>query len=338
MLKQPLGPLMVDVAGTTLTPIERTFLCSPAVGAVILFSRNYENQSQVKSLIAEIKALRFPELLIAVDQEGGRVQRFKNEFTILPPMDRFEEMYRSEPERTLFLCETTGKLMAAELAGVGVDFSFAPVLDTKDSRSNVIGDRSFSADANIICTLAGAFINGMHSAGMAATGKHFPGHGGVVGDSHVMKPIDTRDVNQLYNSDLIPFQVLTNQLGGIMTAHVHFPNIDSALPTFSRFWLKEILRQKIGFQGVIFSDDLTMKGAHEIASPLERTETALSAGCDMALICNDPESAYEVANTLDLRTIDPAYQHRLEAMRLKVKPLPVDSQMVEMRAAVRQIV
>ena len=312
--KLPLGPLMVDVAGLTLSESERKQLLLPTVGAVILFTRNYESKSQVSELINEIKCLRSPSLLIAVDQEGGRVQRFRNGFFPLPAMQFLGHCFHENPSHGLSLSHDAGRLMAFELAEIGVDFSFAPVLDIYNRDSQVIGDRSFDACPKTISTLAASFISGMNDAGMAATGKHFPGHGGVLGDSHIMSPIDPRSMAELEPKDLYPFIQLAKQLGGIMTAHVSFPNIDSDLPTFSSFWINQVLRQKIGFQGVVFSDDLSMKGAHEAGTVLERTAAALGAGCDMALICNDPDNAQMVATQLPLdSTFD---SEHLEKMRL----------------------
>ena len=310
----PLGPLMVDIAGLTLDAQEKQHLCSPMVGAVILFSRNYKNRQQVTELIREIKSLRHPQLLVAVDQEGGRVQRFRDDFFPLPALKRIGECYRSQPNQALEYSYCAGRLMALELADVGVDFSFAPVLDIADIHSDVIGDRAFHPSAEVITELAEAHIRGMNSAGMSATGKHFPGHGGVAGDSHHMKPVDPRPMEELQSRDLKPFSTLAKQLDGVMTAHVDFPNIDSRLPTFSPFWIHQILRQSLGFDGVVFSDDLSMKGAHEAGSPLDRTVAALDAGCDMALICNDPQSARAVAESLDIP--QPPVQTRMERMRL----------------------
>lgn len=315
VLNLPLGPLMVDVPGTSLTEQDIKLLLQPSVGAVILFSRNYESRQQLIELTKEISQLRSPALLIAVDQEGGRVQRFREGFYKLPSMNSFSATFDEHPKLAYELASTAGELMAAELIEVGIDFSFAPVLDCADLQSKVIGDRGFHHNPFAIAELAGAFIKGMNLAGMSATGKHFPGHGGVIEDSHVDLPVDHRPLSDLESCDLIPFQNLANQLGGIMTAHVAFPQIDDVLPTYSPFWLQTILRQRLGFSGVIFSDDLTMTGAIAGAigtgTPSQRTELALAAGCDMALICNDPEAANQVASSLN-------GNHRVDAKRIEV--------------------
>jgi beta-N-acetylhexosaminidase len=312
-LKLPLGPLMVDVMTTSLSMEDVELLCQPAVGAVILFSRNFESLQQISELIRDIKQLRAPSLLVAVDQEGGRVQRFQGGFFRLPAMHSFSKIYDAEPERGMELTESAGYLMAAELLETGLDFSFAPVLDCANPQSKVIGDRGFHEQPNDIVNLAGAFIEGLNNAGMAATGKHFPGHGGVIEDSHFELPIDHRSLSELETCDLIPYRALAEKLGGIMTAHVAFPNIEESLPTFSSYWLDTVLRKEIGFNGLIFSDDLTMKGAHGAGSLLQRTRVALEAGCDMALICNDSPAACDVARQLG--SDFSADQIRLEAMR-----------------------
>ncbi len=312
-LELPLGPLMVDVGGRHLATDETVFLAQPAIGGVILFSRNYQSREQVSALINEIKSIRTPSLLIAVDQEGGRVQRFKNEFTRLPAAYQFGDVYTQDPQSAIELCCTAGCLMAAELRQVGIDFSFAPVLDCANLHSNVIGNRGFHQQPTIIVKLASAFIDGMQQAGMVATGKHFPGHGGVTADSHLTLPIDKRTLEEIADYDLIPYKNLAKKLAGIMTAHIHFPKIDADLPTFSTFWLNTTLRQEIGFNGLIFSDDLSMQGACTAGNAMQRTKSALQAGCDMALICNDHDSALSVAD--ELGTSWQAHQPRLLAMQ-----------------------
>ena len=319
-LELPLGPLMVDLAGDTPAAHEIDFLRHPAVGAVILFARNYRSKAQVRELVAEIKALRSPALLVAVDQEGGRVQRFAEGFHALPAAARIGDLYHRDPVRGIALAEAAGQLMAAEVLETGVDFSFAPVLDCRNSDSRVIGDRAFHRDPAAICALAGAYITGMNRAGMAATGKHFPGHGFVTADSHAETPVDPRTFAELEKHDLQPFTQLAERLSGIMTAHVLFENIHEQLPTYSLFWLKAILRNKLNFDGVIFSDDLSMKGANLENHITTRCTAALTAGCDMALICNDPDSAHQAANELGQNY--PCSQARLLAMRGKAKMPP----------------
>ena len=295
----PLGPVMVDVTGHVLTAEEREFLRHPALGAVILFSRNYESPAQVSALVSEIRDLRNPSLLVAVDQEGGRVQRFRTGFHPLPPLHALGARHDEEPEQAESLAHSAGRLMAAELRRVGVDFSFAPVLDVADLDSAVIGDRGFHARAAVIAALAKHYIAGMQSAGMHATGKHFPGHGGIHADSHLETPMDHRSLESLWESDLIPYRELAPLLGGVMTAHVRFPAVDDRVPTYSEFWIEEILRRRIGFRGVVFSDDLSMQGAADAGPAPERARRALAAGCDMVLVCNDPEAARAVAHSVE---------------------------------------
>lgn len=295
MKTQNFGAVMLDIAGFTLAEEEREIINHPNTGAVILFSRNYENPQQVTDLIREIRAARNGEILIAVDQEGGRVQRFQNGFTRLPPAARYE----NEPE----IAEVAGWLMAAELLAVGVDFSFAPVLDVDCGVSTIIGNRAFSQNAEKVTELASEFRRGMTCAGMAATGKHFPGHGAVALDSHLTLPIDERDLNAIRQHDLQPFrQLIADGLEGIMPAHVLYSQIDSQPAGFSKFWIQQILREELGFDGVVFSDDLSMEGAASIGTFSERANVALNAGCDMVLVCNNPTAAVEVLDFLPIET------------------------------------
>ena len=313
MIDLPLGPLMVDLVGQTLAADERDLLHHPAVGAVILFTRNYHSKTQVTALVNEIKSVRSPSLLVAVDQEGGRVQRFKSDFYKLPALDRLGKLYDHDHEGGIAMAEAAGRLMAAEVLQTGVDFSFSPVLDCRNPRSKVIGDRAFHQDPTAICELAGAYITGMNRAGMAATGKHFPGHGGVAADSHTELPVDSRSMGELEGRDLLPFAHLANRLGGIMTAHIMFRKINHQLPTYSSFWLQQILRQQLGFGGLIFSDDLSMKGAGADDDMSTKCVMTLNAGCDMALVCNDKDNARRVADSLGQKF--PCDQARLLSMR-----------------------
>lgn len=306
-----LGPLMVDLVGTTLSDVERDVLQHPLVGGVILFSRNYESPEQITALTASIRALREPHLLISVDHEGGRVQRFREGFTRLPPIGALGQHYMQHPKQTLERAEKTGWLMAAELRAVGVDFSFAPVLDLDYGVSNVIGDRAFHRDPEAVASMAHAYIQGMKRAKMSAVGKHFPGHGAVEVDSHLGLPVDSRHFEDMLQADILPFSRLCqSELAGIMPAHIVYEQSDSLPAGFSPFWIKEILRDRLGFQGAVLSDDLSMEGAAVIGDSLARAEAALDAGCDMVLVCNKPESVEQVIDGLKIEN-DPLRHSRL---------------------------
>ena len=287
------GRLMVDVEGFSLTSEDRELLADPQVGGVILFARNIQSRSQVCMLVVEIRRCS-NALLIAVDQEGGRVQRFRVGFTKIPAMQIVGDLVESNFDEGICLSRELGWLMASEVLACGVDISFAPVLDVDRDTSSIIGDRAFSNQPNAVITAAKAFIAGMHDAGMASTGKHFPGHGGIVADSHLEAPIDQRSWQQLEEHDLKPFKSLAKTLDGIMPAHITFPAIDAQSVGFSSFWLKQVLRQQLGFTGVIFSDDLSMKGADVAGGYVEKAKDALAAGCDMVLVCNSRQGATQV--------------------------------------------
>jgi len=284
---------MLDLSGTKLLDTERTILSNTQVGGVILFARNIESKQQVMALVDDIRRCS-SQLIIAVDQEGGRVQRFKEGFTSIPPMQILGDQIQSNAQVGLELAKNTGWLMASEVIACGLDISFAPVLDVDREHSSIIGDRAFSDNPEQVILAANAFINGMNQAGMAATGKHFPGHGGVVADSHLEAPVDHRSMQQLQKKDLKPFVELADSLGGIMPAHITFPAIDSSSVGFSEYWLQQILRQELGYEGVIFSDDLSMKGADVAGGYTDKAELALQAGCDMILVCNCPDGAQKV--------------------------------------------
>ncbi|GHA15507.1 beta-hexosaminidase [Arenicella chitinivorans] len=292
---QPLGPVMVDVAGLTLTPDEIDRLRHPSVGAVILFTRNFASKQQLQALITHIKSLRSPALLVAVDQEGGRVQRFQEGFTRLPAAQYFGELWEQNKHTAPMAAYTSAFTMASELIELGIDISFAPVFDVCSQASEVIGDRSFHSDPAVAAELLGAYIDGMHAAGMVSIAKHFPGHGGVANDSHHCLPTDGRAFEAIFEHDLRPYRALIDEIDGVMSAHVEFPACDEHIPTYSSFWLQDILRQKLGFEGVIFSDDLSMQGAVDATdnpgSILESAQRAIYAGCDMVLVCNQPQLA-----------------------------------------------
>lgn len=303
------GSLMLDIGGTWLTAEDRQILRHPEVGGLIIFARNIEHPAQVRELCAAIRAIR-PDLLLAVDQEGGRVQRLRQGFVRLPAMRAIADNPNAEE-----LAEHCGWLMATEVQAVGLDLSFAPVLDLDHQRSAVVGSRAFEGDPERAALLAGAFIRGMHAAGMAATGKHFPGHGWAEADSHVAIPEDARSLEEIRRSDLVPFARLAGQLDALMPAHVIYPQVDPQPAGFSRRWLQEILRGELKFDGVIFSDDLSMAGAHVVGDAASRIEAALAAGCDMGLVCNDRASAELALAALQRLKVTPP--SRLQRMRGK---------------------
>lgn len=285
----PLGPVMLDVAGSALTDDDRRRLVHPLAGGVILFARNFESPQQLAQLTHDIHALRQPPLLIAADQEGGRVQRFRDGFTILPAMREFGAIWDKAPARARHLAEHAGYVLAAELRACGVDLSLAPVLDVDHSHSSVIGDRAFHSDPRAISELAISLIRGLRQAGMSSVGKHFPGHGHVKADSHHEIPVDERPLAAIEEVDLLPFRrLIENDLGGIMPAHVIYPAVDSKPAGFSEVWIKNILRRELRFDGMVFSDDLSMQGASGSGDVLGRAQAALAAGCDMVLVCNSP--------------------------------------------------
>lgn len=312
-----IGSLMLDLEGLTLTAEEKVLIQHPHVGGIIFFARNFQSPEQVKALVDEIRAIR-EELIIAVDQEGGRVQRFKEGFTKLPPMKVFGDLYKTDPNEARSLAYQCGWLMATEVLAVGVDISFAPILDVDCGISQVIGDRAFHEDPTIAVALLREFIRGMHEAGMGATGKHFPGHGSVAADSHIALPVDDRSWDEIEALDLVPFKMLAKDLQGIMPAHVIYSRVDPQPAGFSTFWLQDILRERLGFKGVIFSDDLSMEGAVATGSFADRANAALDAGCDMVLVCNHRQGALEVIKALELRNQLPQ-QERFTALMGKGK-------------------
>ena len=309
-----LGPLMLDLRGFELEKDERDMLRHPLVGGVILFARNYADPQQVTNLTRQIHEIQHPRLLIAVDHEGGRVQRFRDQFTRMPACRYYGEIYDKNRREALSITEKAGWLLAIELLSVGIDFSFAPVLDLDTGRSQVIGDRAFHYDSNVVAELAKAFVHGMRTAGMAAVGKHFPGHGSVKEDSHNATPIDARRYEDILMKDMIPFErLIASGLAGIMPAHVIYNQVDNKPAGFSSIWLQEVLRKRLGFKGVIFSDDISMAGAEVAGDYTKRTLAALKAGCDMVLVCNNQEAAVKLLDNLEIER-NPVSQVRLMRM------------------------
>lgn len=316
------GVLMLDLDGQILTPDERVLLQNPNVGGIILFSRNVAAPEQLLALTASIRDIR-PDILLAVDQEGGRVQRLKDGFTRLPPMLLLGQYWQKHPQQALQLAHDTGWLMASEVLAAGFDFSFAPVLDLHTGRSEVIGNRAFAAETDTLVALANAFMQGMHEAGMATTGKHFPGHGSVEADSHLALPIDTRPLEQIRAQDLQPFVRCLSALDAVMPAHVIYAQADEHCAGFSRFWLQDILRTEMAFDGVIFSDDLVMEAASAAGDMEQRVQQALAAGCDMLLVCNNRKAALDALHVVEQGTvtIDAASAARLARMRRRQTPV-----------------
>lgn len=310
-----LGPVMLDLRGAALETDEREWLRHPAAGGVILFTRNYQNPEQLAALVAEIHRARTGELLVAVDHEGGRVQRFRDGFTRLPPAARYLQACGGNMESAAELAEKGGWLMAAELRALGVDFSFAPVADVDSGVSEIIGDRAFAREPEAVTRLALAFRRGMQRAGMAAVAKHFPGHGGVAADSHLILPVDNRPLAELMARDMRPYpELIAAGLEGIMPAHVVYAAVDDNPAGFSPFWLREVLRGQLNFQGAIFSDDLSMEGAAAAGTCAARARLALDAGCDMLPVCNRPEAIPEVLDAVGTAE-DATRTSRLLAMR-----------------------
>ena len=295
--------LMIDIEGPFLNQEDIELIGSPHVGGLILFERNFLDRNQITDLCFEIKSKK-PEIIIAVDQEGGRVQRFKKGFSQIPPMQRLGDLVSYDKHAGLDLCKNAGWLIASELIASGIDLSFSPVLDLDQDLSSIIGDRAFSDQIDIVIECARAFIFGMNEAGMACVGKHFPGHGSISEDSHLEKPIDRRAFNEIEKKDLIPFKELINNLDGIMTAHILFPDVDERITTFSKIWIKQILREQMKFEGMIFSDDLSMEGTNEFKSFYDKTKNAIISGCEMILICNNREGAKDALKYFEENNIE----------------------------------
>ncbi|MCZ0923761.1 beta-N-acetylhexosaminidase [Vibrio diabolicus] len=292
-----MGPLWVDVAGYELTAEDKEILEHPTVGGLILFARNYHDSEQLQALTQSIRKAAKRPILIGVDQEGGRVQRFREGFSLIPAAEEYAKHQNGEE-----LARMSGWLMAAELIAHDIDLSFAPVLD-KGHQCKAIGNRAFGEDADTILRFSTAYMQGMKSVGMATTGKHFPGHGGVIADSHLETPYDER--SDIFEQDMAIFkaQIDAGILDAMMPAHVIFPHYDAQPASGSEYWLKQVLRQQLGFKGLVFSDDLTMEGAAIMGSPAERGAQALKAGCDMLLMCNKREAHIEVLDNLPVSTV-----------------------------------
>ncbi len=318
-LALPRGPVMADVIGTTLTDEDIKRLQHPLVGSVILFARSYDSPEQLRQLTAAIKALRTPELLIAVDHEGGRVQRFHQGFTTIPPMRKLGELWDHSQADGLAAARAAGHVIGCELGAHGLDFSFTPVLDLDWGESSIIGHRAFHRDPAIVSALAGALIGGLHDAGMAVCGKHYPGHGYVRADSHLEIPRDQRTFEAIAKDDLVPFAKLSGELDSIMPAHIIFEEIDALPAGFSSRWLKEILRAQLGFAGIIFSDDLTMEGAAAVGGIVARAMAAFSAGCDIVPVCNNGAVCDELLAGLTAQGITPSadFGKRFAAMQYR---------------------
>lgn len=299
-MEELFGTVMCDIEDVCLTDQDKILISNKYIGGIILFSRNYESHEQLKNLIDEIFSIK-ENIIIAVDQEGGRVQRFADEFTKIPSMQKITYFAKENTNYKIF--KEIGWLISKELLSAGVDINFAPVLDINEKKSCVIGDRSFSKDVDEIIECASCLIDGMHEAGMMSTGKHFPGHGGVLEDSHFESSIDNKKLEDLINHEIKPYISLSNKLDAIMCAHIMFPNIDSEIPSFSNIWIKNILKDRLKYNGIVFSDDLSMIGSGQ-ESCIIKTKKSFEAGCDMVIICNDRKEVINVLNFLNENKYD----------------------------------
>ena len=335
-----LGPLMIDLEGSALSAVERELLRHPLVGGVLLFTRNYVEPAQLTALVEEIHAARSPAPIVAVDHEGGRVQRFRAGFSLLPPARRIGHEFDAAPKAGLALARQLGWLMAAELRAHGVDISFAPCVDLDLGVSEVIGDRAFHAQSEAVAQLAVAYVHGMRDAGMGATAKHFPGHGAVAADSHQTLPVDRRGLADLAG-DLAPYRrLIANGLPAVMVGHLLFPAVDPAPASLSARWIRDVLRGQLRFQGVVFADDLSMGGAAAYGDVVTRARQALAAGCDMLPVCNNRASVTELLDHLDVR-VQPASSLRLVRLHGRAAPgraeLLASGEWASARAALAQI-
>ncbi len=332
----PPGRIMVDVEGLELTTHDRCRLEHPACAGVILFARNYDNRAQLRALCEQIKILREPPLIIAVDQEGGRVQRFRDGFTAIPPMRVIGSLWDEDRQQAAIAAHDAAYVIGMELAACGIDFSFAPVLDLDHGCSAVIGDRAFHSSADAVIELAEAFIKGLVECGMTAVGKHFPGHGAVSADTHHQGAIDHRSLGEIEREDLRPFVALCRgRLGAVMPAHVVYDQLDARPAGFSRFWLHDILRERLGFKGVVFSDDLSMQAAGVAGDAPARAAAALGAGCDIALVCNAPDDADAVLASMKSAAAAPDFDC---VLRLHRRPVPAQQHLADADTAYRRAV
>jgi beta-N-acetylhexosaminidase len=327
----PLGPVVIDVGGKELTDDDRRRLLHPLTGGVILFSRNYDSPDQLSGLTGAIHALREPSLVVCVDHEGGRVQRFREGFTVLPPMRVLGREWDAHQQQARHLAQELGFVLAAELRAHGVDLSFAPVLDIDHGHSSVIGDRALHHDPEVVAELATALVQGMKQGGMSAVGKHFPGHGHVRADSHHELPVDERAYEEIAREDLQPFaRLIRAGLPAIMPAHIVFAAVDTRPAGFSEVWLKRILREELRFDGIVFSDDLSMAGARSMGGVIDRAGAAFEAGCDMVLICNDAAAVDELYGGLK-HSMSPVALARVARLHGR----PAVSSIVKLREDVR---
>ncbi len=314
------GPIVSDIAGLTLTKEEKERLSHPLFGMVILFTRNYESPEQLKALCREIHAIH-SDMLISVDHEGGRVQRFRDRFTEIPAMHRFGALYAGNPAKAKKALRAATFVMASELRECGVDFTFAPVLDLDWGKSAIIGERSFSANPQTVADLAQSACEGLAEAGMANCAKHFPGHGYALADSHVSLPVDEREASEILRKDIAPYRALAKTITSVMTAHVLYPSLDSEPASFSKKIATDMLRHEIGFEGLLFSDDLSMGGAKSAGSILERAQKALSAGCDSLIVCNDVAATDELLEHLTWEKTA-LFQKRASCIKPKASNFP----------------
>ncbi|HYL88621.1 MAG TPA: beta-N-acetylhexosaminidase [Burkholderiales bacterium] len=313
-VRLPPGPVVVDILGPALTDEDCNRIRHPAAGAVILFARNYENPEQLAALTADIERQREPALPVCVDHEGGRVQRFKVGFTAIPPMRTLGRQWDRDRAKGRELASSIGYIIAAELGAHGVDFSFAPVLDLDYGGSSVIGDRALHFDPTAVGALGACLVRGLAQGGVAAVGKHFPGHGYAEADSHVAVPRDERAFKEIARKDIVPYKAAIEAgLAGVMPAHVIYPQVDAQPAGYSAHWLQQVLRKQLGFQGVVFSDDLSMEGAAVAGGPPERARVAIAAGCDLVLLCNDPVGLDALLESL--KEVPLAQPERLDRMR-----------------------